>query len=276
MRTVSASDIYNQGQYQMTAVKEQAFLDERNSPTPASLTEMDDIPASHYNRRDHSDLGIPDPLGLNRRSNYRIRRRGPRAWVFMIIALFIALVMSFLVYLLVNYVNTNNTPKITALPTVPFASAANDDSALGILVAHPSNWLRQEPEPSRVIFSKPDSPTAAFTIERPPSRTITSNSLTPEATIQFYVSSIKKNAKSPRVVQDTMATKLKDNTPAWMAKVVFSASEDNVSVIDYTVTALSFQCNNTLYFVSVGEEGRFYNGVTQQDLEAAIYNVSCR
>jgi hypothetical protein len=211
------------------------------------------------------------------RANGKLRRRrGPKAWVFLLIALLITALITLGVYYLVQFVNTTNTIKLADLPAGVFFNPSNSDSALGIVVAHPSDWQRVNADSARVVFTKPDSSTAAFTIEKPPSRTISNPNMTPEEAVNFYTANIIKNAKNPRTLQAPEPTKLKDDTPAWIVKLVFSANEDNVSVIDYTVTALSFQCNGALYFVSVGEEGRLYTGTIKQDLEAAIANVSCK
>ncbi len=228
--------------------------------------------------RDHSALNPPKILEKPEilRANGKLKRqRGPRAWVFLLIALIITALITVGVYYLVQFVNNTNTVKVAALPAGVFFSPSNSDSALGIVVAHPSNWQRVNADSARVIFTKPDSSTAAFTIEKPPSRTISNPNLTPEEAVKSYTTTINTSAKNPRTLQAPEATRLKDETPAWVAKVVFSANEDNVSVIDYTVTVLSFQCNGSLYFVSVGEEGRLYTGTIKQNLEAAIANVSC-
>ncbi|MEI7555883.1 FHA domain-containing protein [Candidatus Chlorohelix sp.] len=226
--------------------------------------------------RDHSEL-YPQDSGLKRsRNQFGYKRSKPRAWLFMLLALLITIIIGAIVYVLAFMMNSGASPKLANLPSHVFSSPANSDSALGIIVAHPSTWIRQDVDPSRVIFTKPDSTTAALTIEKPPSRTIPNSNISPDEAIRLYITNIKAKAKNPKILLDTVETKLLDNTPAWIAKAVFSTVEDNVSVQDYTVTVLSFQCNGNLYFASVGEEARFYNGVVQQDLEASISSITCR
>ncbi|NWJ48214.1 MAG: FHA domain-containing protein [Chloroflexi bacterium] len=224
--------------------------------------------------RDHSELFPPD--AVLPRNQFGYKRAKPRAWLFMLLALLITVIIGAIVYVLAFVMNSGTGSTLANLPSHVFSSPANSDSALGVIVAHPSTWIRQDVDPSRVIFTKPDSSTAALTIEKPPSRTIPNANINPDEAIKLYITNIKTKAKNPKILLDTIETKLLDNTPAWIAKAVFSTVEDNVSVQDYTVTVLSFQCNGNLYFASVGEEARFYNGVAQQDLEASISSITCR
>jgi len=248
----------------------------QESPSPYRNGNNAEMP---FVLRDSSEL--PPPEHMERVSKQRLKpaprkRRGWQGWVYAFLALLVAAAISVGVYFLVQLVNNNNTEKLTALPSVAFPNVAIEDSVLGIIVPHPNNWQRQNIDPSRVVFSNPDSQTLALTIEKPPSRTIADPNLSPEAAIRQYLANINKNAANIRVSQEPAATKLKDGTPAWFLKVVFTANEENNSVIDYTLTALSFQCGNTLYFVSAGEEGRLYEGAVQQNLEASIANTKCR
>ncbi|MEI6045671.1 MAG: FHA domain-containing protein [Chloroflexota bacterium] len=162
-----------------------------------------------------------------------------------------------------------------ALPINIFANPANAESVLNITLAHPSNWQRTEAvNGSQVTFYKPGSPTTTLTLEKPPGLIIADPNLSPEATIRQYVANVRANSQGFSSLLEPTATKLKDGTPGYFTRLVFSTTVSPI-VTNYTVNALSFKCGSTLYFALSGAEGQEYNGATQQDLEAAIANFKC-
>jgi hypothetical protein len=169
--------------------------------------------------------------------------------------------------------STSTTSNIAALPSNVFASPANSDKVLGITLAHPSSWQRREGT-NVVGFSPPGSDNTVITLEKPPGPTILDPRLSPEVALRQYIANVRANSQNFRVLQEPALTRLKDGTPAWFSRVVFTTTGAPV-VTDYTVNVLTFKCGDTLYFASTGAEGKNYNGATRQDLEAAIANFQC-
>lgn len=160
------------------------------------------------------------------------------------------------------------------LPIPNFKSQSTSETVLGINLAYPSTWKKNDKTANQVIFYQPDNLTTLFNLEKPPSPTVPNPNLTPEDVIKQYVNNVKQSAFKNEVRQEPATAKLRDGTPAVITRLIFSTNAGAV-VTDYNMYAVSFKCGNTLYFASAAAEGKNYNDDLAQDLDAAIGSLSC-
>lgn len=164
-------------------------------------------------------------------------------------------------------------PGVT-LPIPNFKSQSTSETVLGVNLAYPASWKKNDKNANQVIFYQPDNLTTLFNLEKPPSPTVQNASLSPEDVIKQYVNNVRQNASKYEVKQEPGNAKLRDGTPAVLTRLIFSTSNGAV-VTDYNMYAVSFKCGNTLYFASAAAEGKNYNDDLAQDLDAAIGSLSC-
>jgi pSer/pThr/pTyr-binding forkhead associated (FHA) protein len=202
------------------------------------------------------------------------RRISP--WLFIIPAIILVLAAAAAaVYLLVLKPAPAGPPLPgVTLPIPNFKSQSTSETVLGVNLAYPANWKKNDKNANQVIFYQPDNLTTLFNLEKPPSPTVPNASLSPEDVIKQYVSNVRQNASKYEVKQEPGSAKLRDGTPAVLTRLIFSTSTGAV-VTDYNMYAVSFKCGNTLYFASAAAEGKNYNDDMAQDLDAAIGSLSC-
>jgi hypothetical protein len=199
----------------------------------------------------------------------------PRSF-FIIAGLIVVLIVAGVIGFLLLQKSPVDSPPLPAatLPLTGFKSPSAPETVLGLNLAHPANWKRNDVSANQIIFYQPDVSTTILNLEKPPSRTITDAGLSPEAAIRQYVSNVKQNATKSEVKQEPASAKLKDGTPAVLTRLIFSTNSGAI-VTDYNMYAVSFKCGDTLYFASAAAEGKNYNADLAQDLDAAIGSLTC-
>jgi hypothetical protein len=164
-------------------------------------------------------------------------------------------------------------PGVT-LPIPNFKSQSSSETVLGVNLAYPAAWKKNDKNSNQVIYYQPDNLTTLFNLEKPPSPTVPNANTSPEDVIKQYVNNVRQSASKVEVQQEPGSAKLRDGTPAVLTRLIFSTGS-GVVVTDYHMYAVSFKCGNNLYFASAAAEGKNYNDDMAQDLDAAIGSLSC-
>lgn len=262
-------------------------------PPPAPPSQLFNSPnqpanakAAHYSTaRDGKNeyyppvQAAPHIAGLKAPKVAKEPRRRMSSWPFILLAVFLPVLIllagaaGVFIYLQKPAPTTPPLPGVTlAIPN--FKSPSTPETVLGVTLAHPATWKRNDVSPNQIIFYQPDAATTILNLEKPPSRTITDANLSPEAAIRQYVSNVRQNAAKVEVKQEPGSAKLRDGTPAVLTRLIFSTTSGAV-VTDYNMYAVSFKCGNTLYFASAAAEGKNLNDDLTQDLDAAIGSLTC-
>lgn len=160
------------------------------------------------------------------------------------------------------------------LPAPNFNSAAKQDRPLGLEIGRPTDWLLVDSGQNQVLYYPPNQTTTVLNIERPPSRTVPNNTVSPETAIKQYLANVKANATRSEVVALPGTVKLRDGTPAVISRLVFSTNQSPI-VTDYNMLVISFRCGTQLYFVSAAAEGANNSVGVRRDLDASIANLAC-
>lgn len=160
------------------------------------------------------------------------------------------------------------------LPAPNFNSAAKQDRPLGLEIGRPTDWLLVDSGQNQVLYYPPNQTTTVLNIERPPSRTVPNNTVSPETAIKQYLANVKANATRSEVIAPPGTVKLRDGTPAVISRLVFSTNQAPV-VTDYNMLVISFRCGTQLYFVSAAAEGANNSVGVRRDLDASIANLAC-
>lgn len=202
--------------------------------------------------------------------------RGISRWLFIIPGLILVLAIAGIILFLLLQKSPPVSPPLPAvtLPLTAFKSPSAPAAVLGLNLAHPAAWKRNDVSGNQIIFYQPEMSTTILNLEKPPSRTIVDAGLSPEAAIRQYVSNVRQNAAKYELKQEPASTKLKDGIPAVLTRLIFSTNSGAV-VTDYNMYAISFKCGNTLYFASAAAEGKNYTADLAQDLDAAIGSLTC-
>jgi hypothetical protein len=200
-------------------------------------------------------------------------RRGFSPVVYMLMGIGAGLLIVGVVGAILFFTVFSGLPS-SQLPSTVFSSPAIVDRPFGLEVSRPSAWQKLDGGGNQILYYPANQATTVLNVEKPPSRTLTDGTLSPERAIRQYLANVKQSAKTYRVVSEPGSVKLKDGTAAVMSKLVFSTGQAPV-VTDYSMLAISFRCGNQLYFVSAAVESANYSPAVQQDLDAAIANLMC-
>jgi hypothetical protein len=245
-------------------------------PMPPSLEPYQRPPQARYEEPINQNPAYPPVPEASKVAKPKNKPTSGPNWVVIGALLgMVILGLGVLTFVILQVFNSNSNNAQSVLPPNIFASPANDEAILNITMAHPSTWQKTEAaNGTQVTFYKPGSPTIVITLEKPPGLIITDPKLTPEAALRQYIANVRTNSQGFSSLLEPTPTKLKDGTPGYFAQIVFSSKVQPL-VTNYTVNVLTFKCGNTLYFASTGAEDKDYNGVTKQDLGAAIANFKC-
>ncbi len=219
----------------------------------------------------------PHIAGLKSPAITKEKGRRISPWLFIIPGLILLLAIAGVsIFLLVLQKPTVVNPPLpgVTLPIPNFKSQSAPEMVLGLSLAHPTNWKRNDKSASQIIFYQPEATTTLLNLEKPPSSSIADANLSPEAAIRQYVSNVRQGAAKYEVKQEPGSARLRDGTPAVLTRLIFSTTSGAV-VTDYNMYAVSFKCGNTLYFASAAAEGKNYNDDLAQDLDAAIGSLTC-
>jgi FHA domain len=238
------------------------------------------IPPPNNQFQDASALPPPEQveqLIKQRRQPPAKPRRSRGMWLvtFLVILLLVASIVLIAASLWVFNSSTPSSPTVVPLPTAAFSGATRAEPVLGLAITVPENWRRIDAETSKVVFNFPDSNLAAFTVEKPPSSSIPQATISPEEAIRQYLANVRRVGQNVRVLINPAATFLKDGTKAYSMRVVFSTNTEPI-VKDYIVYAVSFKCDESLYFVTIGDEDVAFRDTHKQNLEAVLNSVGCK
>ncbi len=202
------------------------------------------------------------------------RSRAGLPWLLIVPVLLGLLAVAGLVYFLTQTKPVAPAGPVVALPANVFNSPVQAENVLGLSLSRPTAWQRSDQGANSVLFFRPESASTVLYLEKTPGRTITNDKLTPQQALAQYIANVRAKVTTTQVAQDPASTTLKDGTPAFLTRLVFSTTEEP-RVSDYNLAALSFKCQDILYFVSAANEAKDNTPALRQDLDAALANVTC-
>jgi pSer/pThr/pTyr-binding forkhead associated (FHA) protein len=249
---------------------------------PYATAEVAAVPpeAQMFPFQDASALLPPEQVA----EKLKERRQPPRKpgnakgiWLvtLLIIILLIASVVLIGASLWVFSGSSASSPTVVPLPNATFSGATRTEQVLGLALTVPDDWKRVDAETSKVVFNFPDSTLAAFTVEKPPSSSIPQGTISPEEAVRQYLANVRRVGQNVRVLINPSATFLKEGTKAYAVRVIFSTNTAPI-VKDYIVYAVSFNCADSLYFITIGDEETAFRNSHKQNLEATLNGVGCR
>jgi hypothetical protein len=249
-----------------------------NLPPEARFPQVQPLPpVQPLPFQDASALPAPEQVLKKRRQPSTTPHHTKGMWLvtLLVIILLVASVVLIGASLWVFTGTSTSSPTVIPLPTATFSGATRNEQALGLAITVPDDWRRNDSEPSKVVFNFPDSTLAAFTVEKPPSSSVPQIDVNPEEAIRLYLANVRRVGQNVRVLINPASTFLRDGTKAFSTRVVFSTTTAPI-VKDYVVYAVSFNCNSTLYFVTIGDEESSFRDIHKQNLEATLNSLACR